>query len=101
MGLLHILRVAQQVAHRLGEQRPARRRWSVGPQWRQVAPDGRELKVSYEGSRRGWTVTVAGDSPHRASRLRAAVAEATNDDPNASWIVGLETEIEATLDRAR
>jgi hypothetical protein len=60
------------------------------------APDGRELKIAYDGSVEVWTVSIAGSAqPAAARRLRAALARAADDLEDAPWIVALADHVEA------
>jgi hypothetical protein len=62
--------------------------------WWHDTPDGRELKIAFEGSE--WLVLVEGDErTYRGRDLRLVLAEAVDAETDTSWIVALADQVDA------
>jgi hypothetical protein len=64
--------------------------------WWHDTPDGRELKISFDGSE--WLVFVEGDDrAYRGRDLGRTLAEAVDAPATAPWIVVLADQAEAAV----
>jgi hypothetical protein len=74
---------------------------TAGSTFRRETPDGRAIVAAFHFPRRPWRAKESGsDLVCEAPRLRDAVADAVDDDPDASWIRTLEAEITAASGKA-
>jgi hypothetical protein len=75
---------------------------SAGLIFRRESPDGRVFVVAFHLPRRVWRAKESGSAFfYEAPRLRDAIADAAGDDPDASWIRTIETELAAASGVAR